>query len=61
MSKTMLHNMIDMLNETDVETIYNVLVKFIPTVKPFDDEIEAIKQAEIELDNGDILEFPCLG
>lgn len=60
MSKTMLHNMIDMLNETDVETIYNVLVKFIPTVKPLPDEIEAIEQAELDIKNGDILDFTSL-
>ena len=54
MGKAVLHNLIDMLNETDTETIYNVLVKFIPDAKPFDDEITAIQQAEIDIKNDDV-------
>lgn len=57
MSKAVLHNLIDMLNETDTQTIYNVLVKFIPSVKPYDDEVEAIKQAELDVKNGDVVDL----
>lgn len=57
MSKAVLHNLIDMLNETDTQTIYNVLVKFIPSVKPYDDEVEAIKQAELDAKNGDVVDL----
>ena len=31
MSKEMLHGLIDMIPESDTETIYNVLLKFIPS------------------------------
>ncbi len=55
MSKTVLHNLIDMLNETDTETIYNVLVKFVPGVKPYDDELAAIEQAKTDIENGDVV------
>lgn len=57
MSKAVLHNLIDMLNETDTQTIYNVSVKFIPSVKPYDDEVEAIKQAELDAKNGDVVDL----
>lgn len=60
MSKTVLHNLIDMLNETDTETIYNVLVRFIPDVKPYDDEIEAIHQAEADIENGDVFDISSI-
>ena len=57
MSKTVLHSLIDMLNEADTETIYNILVRFVPDVKPFDDEIEVIKQSEIDISKGDIVDL----
>lgn len=54
MGKAVLHNLIDLLNETDTETIYKVLIKFIPTSEPLPDEIEAIVQAERDVANGDV-------
>lgn len=54
MSKATLHNLIDMLNETDIETIYNVLLRFIPTEEPAADERTAIEQAEADIKNGDV-------
>lgn len=57
MGKAVLHNLIDMLNENDTETIYNVLVKFVPGVKPYADEVEAIEQAEVDITNGDVVDL----
>ena len=57
MGKAVLHNLIDMLSETDTETIYNVLVRFVPGVKPYEDEIKAIEQAETDITNGDVVDF----
>ena len=57
MGKAVLHNLIDMLNETDTETIYNILVRFVPGVKPYTDEVEAIEQAEIDITNGDVVDL----
>lgn len=54
MGKAVLHNLIDLLSDTDTETIYNVLIKFIPTSEPLPDEVEAIKQAESDIANGDV-------
>lgn len=49
MGKAVLHNLIDMLNETDTETIYNVLIKFVPGVKPYTDEIGAKNRQRLTL------------
>ena len=46
MSKEMLHGLIDMIPESDTETIYNVLLKFIPTDMPENDELKAIAFAD---------------
>ena len=35
-------------------TSTNVLIKFIPTSEPLPDEIEAVKQAETDIANGDV-------
>lgn len=60
MSKATLHNLIDMLNETDIATIYNVLLRFIPTVNPATDEIEAIERAEKDIQNGDVFDLASI-
>lgn len=54
MSKAVLHSLIDLLSETDTETIYNVLIKFIPSDEPLPDEVEAISQAITDIQNGDV-------
>lgn len=46
MSKDILHGLIDMIPESDAETIYNVLLKFIPSDKPENDELKAISFAD---------------
>ena len=35
--------MIELVPDEDIETIYNVIVKFIPEDAPLPDEIEAMK------------------
>lgn len=55
MGKTVLHNLIDLLNENDTDTIYNVLIKFIPSDAPLPDEVMAIRQAEDDIEQGNVL------
>ena len=45
MSKEMLKGLIELVPEEDIETLYNVVVKFIPEDAPLPDEIEAIERA----------------
>ena len=55
MSKEMLKGMIELVPDEDIETIYNVIVKFIPEDAPLPDEIEAIERANSSIaDNGTI-------
>ena len=37
--------MIDLIDEEDMETIFRVLVRFVPADKPMPDEVEAIQRA----------------
>ena len=48
------------MNETDIDTIYNVLVKFIPEVEASEDEAEAIAQAETDIKNGDVFDLSAV-
>lgn len=49
MRKEMLHSLIDMIPETDADTIYRVLLKFIPSDFPLEDEKEAITAAQTSI------------
>ena len=46
MHKGMLKGLIELVSEEDIETLYNVVVKFIPENVPLPDEIEAIERAD---------------
>ena len=37
---------VELVSEEDIETLYNVVVKFIPENVPLPDEIEAIERAD---------------
>ncbi len=45
MSKETLKHLIELVPEQDIETLYNVVIRFIPSDVPLSDEVEAIKQA----------------
>ncbi len=45
MSKEMVKSLIDLIDESDMDTIFKVLVRFIPEETPMPDEVEAIKRA----------------
>ena len=46
MSKEILHGLIEMVPEEDIDTLYNVIIKFIPEVPPEPDELEALKEGK---------------
>lgn len=48
MSKEMVKSLIDLVPDADIETIYRVIVKFIPEDKPEPDELEAIAEAKAD-------------
>lgn len=45
MTKEVLKSLIDLIDERDTETIFRVLIRFVPEDIPLPDEIEAIRQA----------------
>ena len=55
MSKEALKGLIDLIDEKDVDTIFNVLIRFVPEDEPLPDEIEAIEIANKSIEeNGTI-------
>lgn len=55
MSKEMLKGLIELVPEEDIETIYKVVVKFIPEEEPLPDEIKAIERANKSIaENGTV-------
>ncbi len=46
MSREAIKNLVDMIPEDDIETIYRVLIRFVPEDEPLPDEIEAIREAK---------------
>ena len=47
--KEILKNLIDLIDEQDTETIFRVLIRFVPEDTPLPDEIEAITKANKSL------------
>ena len=48
MSKEMLKGLIDLIPEEDIETVYKVILKFIPETEALPDEVAAIMEAKAE-------------
>lgn len=46
MKKEILKNLIDLIDEQDTETIFRVLIRFVPEETPLPDEIKAIARAD---------------
>lgn len=54
MSKEVLKNLIDLIDEKNIDEIYQLLIKFIPEDQPFPDEIEAISRGKREVEAGEV-------
>ena len=52
MKKEILKSLIDLIDENDTETIFRVLIRFVPEDTPLPDEIEAISRANQSLNTG---------
>lgn len=51
-----LHNLIDVVDPSEYEIIFRLLLKFIPEDLPLADEIEAIKELDLAIANGELLD-----
>lgn len=54
MSREMLHSLVDIVDEKEVETVYRILLKFIEEDAAMPDEIEAIQEAREEIKRGEL-------
>lgn len=45
MDREALKDLIDMISDNDVDTIFKILIRFVPEDEPYPDEIKAIKEA----------------
>lgn len=52
-SRQHLHALVDMVEETGLATLYDVMIRFIPEDEATPDEIEAIEQARAEYARGE--------
>ena len=48
-----LHTLVDIIDEAGLETLYNVMVRFVPDDVATPDEVEAIEQAREEFARGE--------
>lgn len=49
MSRETIKGLVDMIPEKDIDTIYKVMIKFIPESEPEVDEKEAIAEAKADM------------
>ncbi len=49
MKKEILKNLIDLVDEQDTETLFRVLIRFVPEDSPLPDEIVAIARANASI------------
>lgn len=55
MSKEMVKNLIDLIDDNDMDTIFKVLIRFIPEDAPMSDELLAIERANRSIaENGTV-------
>lgn len=51
-TKQTLHNLIEMIDASEINVLYHLLMKFVPEDSPLPDELEAISRAEKEMERG---------
>jgi len=50
-----LHTLVDMVEENGLDTLYNVMIRFIPVTNPLPDEIAAHARATEEYNRGEVV------
>ena len=59
-SRQHLHMLVDMMEESGLVTLYNVMIQFIPEDDAAPDEVEAIAQARGEYERGETVRLADL-
>jgi hypothetical protein len=52
-TRQQLHTLVDMVDESGLDTLYNVMVRFIPEDDALPDEVEALRAADKEIACGE--------
>ena len=55
MNRQALHALVDIVDDTEIETLYRVLIKFVPEDTPTLDEIKAINEAHSQFKKGEYI------
>jgi len=59
-SRQHLHALVDLIEESGIATLYNVMIKFIPEDEASPDEVEAIEQARADYRSGEAVRLADL-
>ncbi len=54
MSREILHSLIEIVDEKEIETVYRILLKFVAEDAAMPDEVEAIREAKQEIERGEL-------
>ncbi len=60
-SRQQLHALVDMVEESGLDTLYNVMVRFIPEDDAAPDEAAAIAEGRAEYERGEYVSLDSLG
>jgi hypothetical protein len=55
-----LHTLVDMVEESGLATLYDVMLRFVPEDDAMPDEVEAISQARAEYERGETVKLSDL-
>ena len=56
-NRQQLHMLVDMIDESGIKTLYDVMLRFIPEDEPTADEIEGILAGRAEYERGEFVRF----
>ena len=54
MGRDTLHNLVEIVDEKEIETVYRILLKFVAEDAPLPDEVIAIQEARKDIVNGEL-------
>ena len=60
-SRQQLHALVDMVEEVGIDTLYKVMLRFIPEDEPSPDEIKAIEAGRAEFASGEFIRLKDIG
>ena len=59
-ARKQLHDIIDVVDPSELNVLYQVLVKFMPEDKPLSDEVESIRNGREEIKRGEFVNHDAI-